>query len=441
MNNHPQKYLLALGSFILGQFHGQVKDSVQQQQFTVHTQTTIINQYKPGFAAAYSGDNSLKTAEESQTSLTSTLFLGAQLWEGASIYLNPEIAGGSGLSEALGIASATNGETFRIGNPAPKLYVARAFFKQYFPLSSERMAQSTDANQLAGQVPSHYLSLILGKIGVADYFDNNQFSHNPRTQFMSWGLMSNGAWDYPANTRGYSPSMVLEYVSPKHEFRYGLSLLPLEANGPDMNWDLGKASAHTIEYTHKHQWGQQPGAFRLLAFVNTGNMANYETVLAQNPQNPSAKDYRYYGRSKYGFALNAEQNISPDLGLFFRASWNDGRNETWAFTEIDHGLSLGAVLSGNQWQRPNDKLGLAHVASGISKPHQNYLKAGGKGFMLGDGQLNYAWEHLTEAYYSADIYQNKIFFTGAYQFVLNPGYNADRQGLVNVFSLRLHAKI
>lgn len=410
-------------------------------RFSIHAQTTVINQFKPAFQARYSGDNSLSTKKESQTSITSTLFAGASLWKGASIFINPEIAGGSGLSKALGVASATNGETFRVGDPAPQIYLARLFYKQVFALTKETVDQPSDFNQLSEKLPVKYLSFTVGKIGVADYFDDNKFSHDPRTQFMSWGLMDNGAWDYPANTRGYTPSLVLEYVSPKHEIRYGLSLVPQTANGNKINWNISKAHSQTIEYTHRHKIKNLDGAVRLLVFYTTTNMGNYRQSIAQMPTNPVIENTRTYGNSKFGFGINAEQQLTNELGCFFRASWNDGQNETWAFTEIDHSISAGLSATGQRWKRANDNLGLAYVTSGISNAHRDYLKAGGKGFMLGDGNLNYGWEHLTELYYSADLYNQHIFLTGAYQLLLNPGYNKDRQGPVNVFSVRLHARL
>jgi high affinity Mn2+ porin len=419
----------------------QQTDSLTNERFSIHAQTTVINQFKPAFQAPYSGDNSLVTQQESKTSLTSTLYMGLRLWKGASVFVNPEIAGGSGLSEALGIAAATNGETFRIGDPAPKIYLARLFYKQVFALTHERTYQSSDFNQLGESVPDTYFSFTIGKIGAADYFDDNEFSHDPRTQFLSWALMDNGAWDYPANTRGYTPSLVLEYVSPKYELRYGFSLMPLTANGNEMNWDISKSGSHTLEYTHRHTFRGQPGAIRLLGFFTTTRMGNYKQSLALNPTEPSIADARQYGNTKYGFGVNAEQQITGAVGGFFRASWNDGNNETWAFTEIDRSLSAGLSIAGLRWKRENDHIGIAYVTSGISDPHQAYLKAGGKGFMLGDGKLNYSWEHLAELYYAAKLVEKHLYLTGTYQFLVNPGYNRDRQGPVNIFSVRLHASI
>jgi high affinity Mn2+ porin len=416
-------------------------DTLKNDRFSVHAQTTIINQFKPAFNANYSAEHSLIAQKESKTSITSTLFLGVRLWKGAQFFVNPEIAGGSGLSEALGVAAAPNGETFRVGDPAPKIYLARIFYKQIFSLSKETSYQENDLNQLGGRLPAKYISFTIGKIGVADYFDNNSYSHDPRTQFMSWALMSNGAWDYPANTRGYTPSFVLTYVNPKNELRYDISQVPLTANGNDMNSDVIKANSQTIEYTRKQCMLKKKGIIRVLGFFTTANMGSYTQSIALSPVNPLIEDTRQYGRSKYGIAINAEQELNSYIGCFFKVGWNDGNNETWMFTEIDRSASLGFVINGKKWKRKNDNLGIAYVISGLSKPHQNYLAAGGEGFMLGDGALNYSPEHLLELYYSFELVKEHLFLSGAYQLLMNPGYNSDRQGPINIFSVRLHAGI
>jgi high affinity Mn2+ porin len=365
--------------------------------------------------------------------------LGARLWKGASVFFNPEMAGGEGLSGASGIAAAVNGETFRIGSPDPRVYVARVFFRQLFSLSDQTVMQTSEANQLAAAIPERYFAFTVGKIGVADYFDDNTYSHDPRTQFLSWALMDNGAWDYPANTRGYTPSIVLEYVTPKEEWRYDFSLMPKQANGSDMNWQWTKANSSSLEYTRRHKFGGRPGAVRVMGLFNTANMGNYRESILQQPIHPDITATRRYGNTKWGFCLNAEQELSDYFGVFFRASWNNGRNETWAFTEIDRALSGGVVANGSLWGRSDDHAGFAYAHSGLSRPHRDYLKAGGEGFMLGDGALRYGAEQLTELYYSAALIQHHLYCSGAWQCIVNPGYNKDRPGPVNVFSIRLHA--
>jgi high affinity Mn2+ porin len=206
-----------------------------------------------------------------------------------------------------------------------------------------------------------------------------------------------------------------------------------------MNWNINKAGSHTLEYTHNYTFSERKGAFRFLSFFTTANMGNYNQSIAISPESPDIKTSEKYGHTKYGFGLNFEQEITKDLGVFLRAGWNDGKNETWEFTEIDRSVSCGLSLNGERWNRKNDNIGLAYVVSGLSAPHRNYLKAGGLGFELGDGNLNYAAENLLELYYSMELIKN-INVSGAYQFIGNPGYNKDR-GPVNIFSIRVHIEI
>ena len=415
-------------------------DTTKGQKLSFHAQATIIDQYKPAFKAKYSGTNSLTTAEESQSTITSTLYAGARLWKNANVYLNPEISGGSGLSSALGVAASTNGESFRVGSTEPKIYLARLFMQQLVPLSKQTKYVEADLNQLAGYLPEKYISVSFGKTSLSDYFDNNNYSHDPRTQFMSWALMGNGAWDYPANTRGYTDAFVVEYVTPKNELRYSLALVPTQANGNTLDYKIGKANSSTLEYTKNYVVNSKAGAVRVLIYYTLARMGNYDESIALSPVDPDITATRKYSRSKYGFGINAEQALSKNTGVFFKTSWNDGNNETWAFTEIDRTASFGAVTKGESWKRVEDKVGLAYVISGLSTPHKNYLKAGGKGFLLGDGALNYGAEQLAELYYSAALIKKSLFLSGAYQFILYPGYNKDR-GPVNVFSVRVHMEI
>jgi high affinity Mn2+ porin len=417
----------------------QATDSLKEEQFSVHGQSTVITQYKPSFSAKYNGTNSLIPQSETQISTTYTLFLGAGLWKGASVYFNPEVAGGSGLSSSLGVGASTNGETYRISNAAPSFELARLYFTQVFPLSKETINQVSDQNQLSGKLPISYISFTAGKICVSDFFDLNSYSHDPRTQFMSWALMSNGAYDFPANTKGYTPSIVIQWVTPKNELRYDFSLLPNTANGMVMNWNIGQAGSQTLEYTRNYSLSGQKGDIRILSYLNICNMGNYDESIALNPSAPDIKATRRDGRTKYGFGINAEQAFSSDLGAFIRAGWNDGNNETWVFTEIDRTLSIGLSAKGIRWNRPEDNIGLATVVSGLSSEHLNYLKNGGLGFELGDGHLNYSPENLTEFYYSFQMSKN-ISVTGTYQHIINPGYNKDR-GPADVLSLRVHLQI
>ena len=432
---------LILATFIcLATTLSYAQDTAANQKCNLHFQTTYIYQYKPSFTAKYSSANSLITSEEKQNSLTATLYASARLWRGAYICLNPEVAGGSGLSGAFGMAGSTNGETFRVGDPAPTLYTARAFLSQTFPLGSQTEQQEDDANQLAGSHPVDYLSFYIGKFSLGDFFDNNEFANGPRTQFLNWAMMNNAAWDYAANTRGYTYSFTTILHRQSMSYKLGIAMLPKTANGPDFNTDIANVYAINAEVSHAYKWHNKDGNIRFLGYLNTANMGNYSTAIGMHTIQPDVVATRKSGNTKYGWGINIDQQLSTNIGAWARLGWNDGKTETWCFTEADATVSLGLNLDGNLWKRKEDNIGVGIVANGISKDHRNYLAKGGYGFQLGDGALTYAPESILELYYSCKPNSNGIWLSGDYQLAFNPGYNADR-GPLQVFSFRVHVAL
>ena len=418
-------------------------DHPASENWSLHFQQTLIQQWHQDLSPRYEGPNSLAARESAKLSLTTTVFLGRRLWKGAAVYFNPEVAGGSGLSGATGIGGAPNGETFRIGDPAPQVYLARLYLRQLWALGAAQEDDEDDLNQLKGTRPARYLALNVGKFSIADYFDQNSYSHDPRTQFFNWSLMSAGGWDYPANVRGYTVGAVLEYVQPGLALRAGLSAMPTDANGPTLDFHYHEAQATTVEVTKSYTVKGHAGAVRLLGFRNQAAMGSYRQAVRQagSFDSPDVTAARTDRRTKYGFVVNAEQEISASVGLFGRFSYNDGHNETWAFTEIDRSLSVGATSTGARWHRPTDRLGLALVANGLSDDHRDYLAAGGSGFILGDGRLDYGLEYIGELYYSIDFPRYHAALTPDYQIVFNPGYNTSRlPGPVHVVALRVHVE-
>jgi len=416
----------------------QSSDSLSQE-WSFHFQQTIVVQYHPGFTAKYSGNNSLDTSEPAQTSLTSTFFIGRKLWKNAEAYINPELSGGEGLSSVTGIAGFPNGETFRIGNPSPQLTIARIFITQRFDMSDTRTIVEDDENQLMGFRSDAYVNIAAGKISMIDYFDKNRYSDDPRTKFLSWALMTNGAWDYPANTHGYTWGVVVEYVTQPWALRLSTAMVPTEANQSVMDVNLGRAHSETVELEHDYTLGAHPGTVRFLGFHTMAHMGNYDQAVELPPGEIDVVATRAYGRSKYGMGLNIEQELSDDVGMMFRASWNDGHNETWMFTEIDQAVSAAIVYDGKAWGRAGDNFGAAILANGISADHRAYLKAGGYGFLIGDGNLNYAPESIAEVFYSLSLPLYHLHLAPDYQFILNPAYNKDR-GPVHVVAIRIHSE-
>ena len=409
----------------------------QDKNWSLHFQQTVIPQHKLKITAPYSGENSLVDTSETQTSLTTTIFIGRRLWKGASVFYNPELAGGSGLSQAKGIAGFTNGECFRIGDPAPAIYTARLYFRQDFALKNAKNEISEDAaNSLEGERPTERFTVTLGKFAMADFFDNNSYSHDPRTQFMNWALMSAGAWDYPANTRGYTWNVVAEYVREKYAIRAASSLVPTTANGPKLNPNWNGNNSNTLELEKSTTFFGKEGKLRALAFYTTTYMGSYTEATKQT--NPDLTSTQKSGRTKYGFGINYEQELGKESGIFLRASWNDGNNETWAFTEIDRSVS-GGFVKDNLFGRKQDRLNIGFAFNGISDPHRQYLAKGGYGFIIGDGKLpNYGLETIFEINYNAKI-TDWLSVTPDYQLVMNPAYNQDR-GPVHAFALRMHTE-
>ncbi|NHA06527.1 carbohydrate porin [Mucilaginibacter sp. HC2] len=415
------------------------QDTLKQQRFNLHFQQTIITQYKPSFGAPYTGTNSLLTKSETQSSITTTLFGAARLWKGAQAVFNPELSGGAGLSKTLGVAGFPNGETFRVGATEPKIYIARLYFTQNFEWGKEKDTLTDDNNQLAGLKSKRYFTFTIGKFGMADFYDGNEFSHDPRTQFMNWALMDNGAWDYPANTRGYVLGSHFELGQPNWTLRFAFTMSTTTANGAIWDAKIGHANTQTMEYERRYTINGNKGTVRVLGFRNNGKMGIYSEALAKNPVNPVVDTNLTYGKHKYGFGISADQYLSKDFGVFAKVSYNDGKTETWYFTEIDRSLSFGGTLKGTSWKRPDDELALAFIANGLSSQHRDYLAAGGYGFIIGDGKLNYGHELIAELYYKINAFQKKVWLTPDYQFILNPAYNKDR-GPVNVLSLRAHVE-
>lgn len=403
--------------------------------YSFHFQQTLVTQWHPDFQAKYSGTNSFLTHEKGATSITSTIYAGIRPLKNLELYINPELAGGEGLSHATGIAGFPNGETFRVGNPKPTIYLARAYGVYTLPLTSHVEKDEDDINNVAGTTPTHYLRFIGGKYCLADFFDQNVYSHDPRTQFLNWSLMSNAAWDYPADVRGYTMALTVQYHKDNWQVQAATSLEPTTANGPTLNYHYGKSNGEVVEITHTHILNKHEGNVRVMAFINQAPMGNYNEAVKVAVDTPDITGVRKDGRTKYGFAVNIDQEITKGGGAFLKASWNDGHNETWAYTEIDRSISAGWLQNGQCWHRAQDNVGVALVVNGLSKDHRNYLAAGGSGFMVGDGQLNYTPEMIAEVFYQCNITRLHIALSPDYQFVLHPAYNSDR-GPVNIVGIR-----
>ncbi len=402
--------------------------------WSVHFQATSIGQRHGSFPALYSGPNSLPDHPENRVSLTATAFLAAHFgrWE---FVVNPEDAGGEGFGGVTGIAGFTNGEMPRVQRATPTLYLARGFVSYTLPLSTETEHVDDGPNQVAGSQPVRCLTLTGGKFAVTDYFDVNTYSNDPRTQFMNWAIMYSGAWDYPANTRGYTVGVVAELVMRRWSLRAANVLMSTVANGPVLDWRIAENRGNVAEWETRYRPAGRDGVFRVLGFAETFDGGTFrKAILASGTTDLAAT--RRNGTLKYGFGLNLEQALTRNLGVFARYGWADGKTEAWEFSQIDRSFSGGVSLGGARWRRAADRVGVAAVRNYLSGDQRSFLAAGGLGFIIGDGRLDYRPESIVEAYYA---WQMLKFFTVSldYQRVQNPAYNYDR-GPVDVYSLRLH---
>ncbi len=408
-----------------------------EEWYSLHYQFTGVTQYHPSFYAPYSGQNSLSPDDESATAFVTTLYSDTRLWRGAELLFNPEMSGGKGLSKTLGVGAFPNGIVYRVGDPAPAVYLARLAISQTFGLGGGQVTNEAANNELAGTRDRNQLAVTVGRLSVIDVVDANRYANDATTQFLNWALFASGAYDYPADTRGYTWGVLADLAYNWWSARAGIALEPYYANLERMDWRVGKSQGLMAEYEARYAIGKLPGAWSLLVFLNTARMGSYEEWLAKPRAYPDGiADTRADGRTKFGFTLSMEQQLSRNLGAFMRLSWNDGHNESWAFTEIDQSLAAGLVQRGRAWHRPGDDLGVAVVVSGLSPWHRQYLEAGGYGFIVGDGLLHYGPEIVSDVYYQVRLTEF-LSVAAFYQPIVNPGYNQDR-GPVHVFSGRMH---
>ncbi len=411
-----------------------------------HAQTTYIWQSKPAFSAAYSGPNSLSPLKETSYSFTMTGDLGLRLWDGAQLHLNPEGAQGVPFSNLQGAGGISNGELARGNGSSLAIYRARLFVQQRINVGGGTETVAPDLNELGGQFSAKRWTFTIGNFSLLDYFDNNPYAKDPRAQFTNWSFLTHGAWDYAADARGYTLGAMAEYRAPGWALRAGRAMQPVESNGMVLDAALGSHSGDQFEVEGNLPLALPAGPLRgqALLFRNRIRAGSFADALALG----GVPDVGLVRRdqTKTGWGLTLEAPLSDDAGLFVRASRNSGTLETYAFAEIDSQLALGGQFSGASWSRGQDRWGMAYAINGLSDMHRSYLGAGGQGFFLGDGQLNYDSERVFEAYYRLVLPQWGVHIgkvqsalSAGFQLIANPGYNRDR-GTVTTYTLRWHSE-
>jgi high affinity Mn2+ porin len=409
----------------------------ESNRWEIHGQTTFLPQGYPAFHAPYSGPNSLTPTPQAQETWSNSLYLNARLWDGGEVYYNPELLQGFGLNDTVGVAGFPSGEAQKSNFPYPHYNTSRLFVRQTFSFGGEQEELASGPLQLAGKADVSRLTLQVGKFSVIDVFDGNSYAKDSRKDFMNWSIWAPGAFDYTADKLGLTYGATAELNQKQWALRAGYFLMDAVSNSNNFDTKVFQRGEYVIELETRYSLFSQPGKLRTIAWLNSAFSGSYRETL-DNPAFGVDIAQTRRGRIKYGYVINLEQAVTDEVGLFGRWSWNDGKTEIMAFTDIDASLSLGASIKGTRWGRPDDVIGIGGAINALSSDHRDFIAAGGLGVLIGDGQLNYRRERILETYYAFAI-NKALTLTADYQFVTNPAYNADR-GPVSIFSGRLHGE-
>jgi high affinity Mn2+ porin len=416
----------------------------ETDRWWVSGQANFISQWHPEFHSPYQGPNSLTPEAQDATSRVLTFFTGVRLTDTTELICDVQEAGGHGISEALGLAGATNLDVVRNPTLSKAPYVARLMWHQIIPLGKENATATRTPFSLFSTLPVRRLEIRFGKMSLADFFDANTYGTDTNFQFTNWTVDNNGAYDYAADTRGFTFAVMAEYHDRHWVVRFAEALMPKVANGIHLDADLSRAHAENIEFElHGTVLPHREGIVRFLSYVNHANMGSYreavDNFLAGLTPAPEITAHPLRTTIKYGFGFNFEQPLNSWMGVFGRWGWDEGRHESFAYTEVDQTVQIGLGGNGKPWHRKFDRAGVVFVSNGISRDHQEYLALGGLGFLLGDGRLNYGRENIEEGYYTLHVWRG-IYPSFGLQHINNPGYNRDR-GPVIVPMLRLHVEL
>jgi high affinity Mn2+ porin len=406
-------------------------------------QANIISQWHPGFHSPYQGPNSLTPEAQDASSRVLTLYTGVRLTDTTEFLCDVQETGGHGIGEALGLAGFTNLDVVRNPSLSKAPYIARLMWHQIIPLSHERVDSERTPYSGFSKLPQRRLEVRFGKFSLVDFFDLNTYGTDSNFQFMNWTVDNNGAYDYAADTRGYTFAAMMEYDDRRWAVRFAEALMPKVANGIHLDADLSRARSENLEVElHGSVLPHREGVLRLLTYVNHANMGTYrvavDNFLDGLTPTPDITAHPLQTTVKYGFAANFEQPLKDWIGVFGRWGWNEGQHESYAYTEVDATEQVGLGANGKRWRRKFDRAGIVYDSNGISRDHQEYLGLGGLGFLLGDGKLSYAREDIVEAYYTLHVWRG-IFTSLDTQYIDHPGYNRAR-GPVFAPALRLHVE-
>jgi high affinity Mn2+ porin len=410
------------------------------QDFALHGQATFVEQAHPSFRSPYQGPNSLSPDAEGRETFDLTLFAGWRPWSGAEIWINPEIDQGFGLDDTVGVAGFPSAEAYKVGKARPYLRLQRLFLRQTIDLGGGDESVDPAANTFGGHQSNNRIVLTIGKFSVPDIFDANDYAHDSKHDFLNWAIIDTGTFDYAADAWGYTAGGAAEWYQGPWTVRLAVMDLSIIPNSETLDPHFGQFQM-IGEGERRWTIGGKAGALRITGFISRGRMGTFDdaVVLAEDTgQTPSTALVREY-RSRGGFGLDAQQQVTETLGVFARAGVANGDVEPYEFTDIDRTVALGVSLKGARWGRADDTVALAGVIDGITAEHQLYAADGGLGILVGDGRLPHPGdERIVETYYDLAV-RKAVHMSLDYQFVDNPGYDKDR-GPVSIFAARVHVQ-
>jgi hypothetical protein len=401
----------------------------------------FIFQTHPSFDAPYSGPHSLQPNWQKAVSRVLTLYTGYRFTPTFEILADVEEAGGNALSAGFGLAGNTDLDIVRNPTLTKAPYLSRGILHKVFALSDDTVKNDRNYLSLFDTLPRRRIEVRFGKFSMPDFMDTNSVGSDTHFQFLNWTIDNNGAWDYAADTRGYTIGGLIEYDDANWSLRFIEALMPKVANGIDLVWQPWNVHAENLEFEERHSLiPKRAGAIRLLTYFNHANMGIYRDAVEQYQNGdvpvPDITNHPWHITLKYGFTANIEQELTPNITAFARWGWDNGKTESFAYTEVDSTVETGVGFAGAMWRRKQDRAGIAFVSNGIKKDHQNYLADGGLGFLLGDGGLTYGRETIEEFYYTMHVWRG-IYLAPGLQHINNPGYNQAR-GPVVVPTFRAH---
>lgn len=370
----------------------------------------------------YNGRTDLAENWKSQVLIMATLPFYLNPWKNCVINITPEYSGGNGLGDGTGISSYPNA---LYAFPQAKPYILRAQIQQLFDLKT-----FADGSK-------NTLEVRAGRFILQEMFNCNQWAYDPKKDFLNFNHTMMSAWDAATTAYGYTHGVAARLRMKKNIFSGALVTVNAIQGDITTDWNVRQGQSINLQYCRALALWSKTLNIHLLAYNNRTfsgawkDLPNDTNTIGTFSFPDSLKAYH----NKTGIGLDADLALDDETGVFVRFSFNDGRSESMGYTQADQAFNIGFSKGMSRFKRPNDNFGLAFSANGLSKGHRAYVNAGGNGFMLAGGPINYGYEMAFETYYRLNLF-SKTDITFNYQLILNPAYNKDYMRL-DAFAVRL----